>query len=335
MSVRWVLGSSLLVSACFSPTPPTGVPCVTDTDCPGSQICHPITLTCETSCTNCTPPDGPPGDSDGPGVTCWDGWLAGNVQLTSPQALDGLTMMNASVSNPSVSTDGLALYFARNQDLFRASRQTLDDEFGDPALIVVLRTDANESRISTTGDDQVAVFASARPGTLGLLDLWQTSRTILGTFSPPSSLLFGAINDANNQFDPEITPDGLHLYWAPSVMNEQLIHHASRPTIDDPFEQVTTLDIPIDDIPDIFDPTISPDQRVLVFAGQRDNAQGDLFVTTRASADQPFSTAVLVPGVNTNGFHEGDSELSADGCTLYFVSNRDGLNKIYRAELVR
>ena len=72
-----------------------------------------------------------------------------------------------------------------------------------------------------------------------------------------------------------------------------------------------------------------------MFAGQKDDAQGNLYFTTRASLAQPFSTAVLVPGVNTEAAHEGDSELSADGCTLYFVSNRDGANRIYRAEIVR
>lgn len=315
------------LSACFSPTPPTGAPCVEDRDCPGAQVCHTVTRTCEASCAGCTPPDGPTLELDGLPVTgCWGAWLSGSLQFGPLVRHTELSLPLVGVANPSLAQAGLAIYFDRGQDFFRATRVSPTATFAPPTRVDELRTDENESKISTTGDDQTAVFGSARLGTSGLLDLWQAQRLPGGLFGVPSNLPFIAINDANNQFDPEITPDGLHLYFSPVIDGTQDIRHASRLTLEAPFDNVTTV-IPADMGP-VFDPTISPDQRVLVFAGRPGTAPPDLFFATRAGAAAPFGAPVALTALNTTSL-DSDPDLSIDGCTLFFASNREGTNSIY------
>lgn len=322
------------LAACFSPTPPTGAPCVEDRDCPAPQVCHTVTQTCEASCAGCTPPDGPAPDSDGPPVDtgCWAAWLSGAPVFALPLVRHTeLSAVLTSSANPALTNDGLTIYFDRSQDFFRATRESTTESFGPPQLVAELRTENNESKISTTADDRVAVFASARPGTSGLLDLWQAERMgVAGTFGIPSSMLFSAINDVNNQFDPEITPDGLDLYYAPSENNSQTIRHASRAALDDPFANITT--VISDDQGPVFDPTISPDQRVLVFAAETGNAPPDLFFVTRPTATAPFGARIELAALNTDSL-DADPDLSIDGCTLFFASTRDGLNSIYSVRI--
>jgi WD40-like Beta Propeller Repeat len=306
----------VLLAACYSPTPPVGVPCTSDRDCPSPQTCQ-SNRTCDTSCVDCE-------------VDCWDSWIAGTITFEVPTRIEELRIDGTSSSNPSISSDGLTIYFERSNHQLRATRATCDALFDPPQPVSELQTSARDSRISTTADDNLAVFASSRSGTAGDLDLWQATRPSAGApFSNVTSNPFPTIDDINAQFDPEITPDGLDLYWAPTVAGRgQLIHHASRPTTKDLFANDSTLAISMGPLNEIFDPAISPDQRVLVFAGQVDMGVPDLFYVTRADSNAAFSTPLEVPGLNTDA-REGDGDLTGDGCTLVFSSDRDGQLDIY------
>jgi Tol biopolymer transport system component len=56
----------------------------------------------------------------------------------------------------------------------------------------------------------------------------------------------------------------------------------------------------------------------------------DLYVAVRSSTSEPFSATAPLSELNTAA-EERDPWLSADGKTLFFVSNRDGLLNIYQA----
>ena len=131
----------VLLAACFSPAPPTGVPCDTDRDCPSAQICHSVTRTCELTCDGCDVDAGTDAPVD---LTCWSRWLDGTVELDPPVKLTNLSIPNVNSQNPSVTADGLAIYFDRNQDYFRASRASLADDFANPVRIDELATNLNE-----------------------------------------------------------------------------------------------------------------------------------------------------------------------------------------------
>jgi len=64
---------------------------------------------------------------------------------------------------------------------------------------------------------------------------------------------------------------------------------------------------------------------VLVFNSDRPGGLGrsDLWYSVRSTKTDTFATPRLVPVVNSSS-SEGEVFLSADGCTLYFASDRPG-----------
>jgi Tol biopolymer transport system component len=76
-------------------------------------------------------------------------------------------------------------------------------------------------------------------------------------------------------------------------------------------------------------PRLSPDELDVIFYSDRQGDR-DIFEATRTSLDRPFSTPVLVPGINTIAV-ERDPALTPDGLQLFFATDRDGTLDIYTA----
>lgn len=91
---------------------------------------------------------------------------------SGPAPIESLvTMFNE--SNPFLSPDGLELYFdsnrpgdAGNDDLWIASRASLEDAFADPEPVSELNTEAREIDPWVSPDRRVIVFSSDRSGSL-------------------------------------------------------------------------------------------------------------------------------------------------------------------------
>ena len=74
-------------------------------------------------------------------------------------------------------------------------------------------------------------------------------------------------------------------------------------------------------------PTVSADERTLIFTATRDpiTQQEDLFISQRATPDDPWGTPEPLPAtVNDPIASEFSPRLSHDGKSLYFGSNRTG-----------
>jgi hypothetical protein len=321
--VRWV--AVAMLGACYAPTFSTGAPCTSDADCPNAQVC--AVDRCELACPSCDA-----GIDQAP-ATCWDRWLSGDLAFAEPVVLDAIRApLGGNTFNPTLDADLLVIRVAQDNgtdlELLRANRETPTAAFGPLREIEELNTARDESKVSVTGDGLVAVFASTRVDGLGLVDLWQASRTtVAAPFDPASASAFIAINDAFAQFDPELTPDGLHLYYAPTKDNEQLIRHASRSAVTVAFGPPEVVDV---GFATAFDPTISPDRRVLVFTV----TDRDLYYTTRADPEGAFGPAIALPF--NSPASDGDADLAADGCSLVFGSNRGGAKiDVYLATMKR
>ncbi len=74
-------------------------------------------------------------------------------------------------------------------------------------------------------------------------------------------------------------------------------------------------------------PAVSHDELVLVFSSERTGTgipgARNMWYATRATTTSAFSAPVLLPDVNTDN-NDGGADLSDDGCTLYFSSDRTG-----------
>jgi imidazolonepropionase-like amidohydrolase len=72
-------------------------------------------------------------------------------------------------------------------------------------------------------------------------------------------------------------------------------------------------------------PTVSADERTLIFTSERMEGRQDLFTSTRRRTEDPWGEAVtLGPTVNHPTAHDFSVRLSRDGRSLYFASERPG-----------
>jgi Tol biopolymer transport system component len=72
-------------------------------------------------------------------------------------------------------------------------------------------------------------------------------------------------------------------------------------------------------------PTVSANERTLIFTSERMEGRQDLFTSTRRRAEDPWGEAVtLGPTVNHPTAHDFSVRLSRDGRSLYFASERPG-----------
>lgn len=73
------------------------------------------------------------------------------------------------------------------------------------------------------------------------------------------------------------------------------------------------------------DPSITPDRLTIVFTSTRLNGTEDIFIGTRATTADSF-TAVPITVLNDPTADDHSPEISADGATLYFTSDRVAAN---------
>ena len=276
------------------------------------------------------------GDGDGDSGTtgdgavatdCWPAWKAGTMQVGTPRLL---TELGATVKrgDPSPTPDGLTLYYVEevtDSELHVATRSQLGDPWTPRGLITELSSPNIDTKLTMTADGLTGVYASNRV-TGADTDIWMVTRsTPTGTFNTPTTTLLTGVNTTNSEFDPHLTADGLHLYYAPDVGTGQIIKLAVRDTTAvafTPFRDLTELAMP----DSYSDPTVSPDELVIAYAAQL-NAK--LYYAVRTDRTQPFGAPQLVPNVNGGTGRQTDVELTSDGCELYSSSTRSGTKEIY------
>jgi len=143
------------------------------------------------------------------------------------------------------------------------------------------------------------------------------------TFGTPVNL-GSAVNSSYNDNGPCISADGLSLYFdsdRSGGYGNGDIWVATRKTTNDPWEAPVNLGSTVNSGENDWEPSISADGLSLFFCSS-DGHHLDLWVTTRVTTDEPWSTPVnLGPTVNSSTDDSGPS-ISADGLTLYFNSRR-------------
>ncbi|MHC4436795.1 MAG: LamG-like jellyroll fold domain-containing protein [Planctomycetota bacterium] len=123
-------------------------------------------------------------------------------------------------SGPSISADGLSLYFnsrrasGSDHDLYMTTRATKEDDWVTPVnLGTTVNSSASDGPPSISTDGLLLFFSSGRPGGVDGLDIWVTTRPTVGEpweipLNPGAPL-----NTAYAESSPCISPDGLSLYF--------------------------------------------------------------------------------------------------------------------------
>jgi hypothetical protein len=346
----------VLVGACYSPTPSPGAPCGEKGVCPTGLVCA-LDGRCELpgggsiDAANAgdapmlddgpRPVDAKPADAtpldafvtaDASSTpTCWNAWRSGAPVLSAPAAVTELAS-SLSTLDPTLSSDGLTIYFSRgasgNADLFTATRATRTSPFGASTAVAELNSTNDDLRLTVSADGLTGIF-SRRVSSFDI-NLYQVTRAAVSDpWGTPTTMPFPLVDDINYQLDPELSVDGLVLYY--SQLNQigtatQIIGRVSRTAITAIFGTPSQLAI-TGATGAVADPVPSPDELALVYT----NAS-DLYLATRAVPSGSFSSPIALTAVNSTA-NDGDAELSRDGCELFFSSDRviSGTRAIYRA----
>jgi len=253
-----------------------------------------------------------------------------------------------SISNeqaPSISADGLELYFSEYQgapyrpggqglsDIWVTTRQTKDDPWGDPVnLGLVVNSSVKDEHPSISDNGLSLYFGSNRSGGSGAEDLWVTTRETKDSPWGKPVNLGSTVNSRYPDWEPDISADGLSLYFAdylsprPGGHGEWDIYVATRSTLSDPWGEPVNIGPIANSTAIDAGPNISINGLVFFFTSVRSGGFGgaDIWITTRKTQDADWEPPVnLGPLVNKSGFDAMPS-ISPDGSTLYFCSERSG-----------
>jgi hypothetical protein len=250
----------------------------------------------------------------------------------------------------SISSDGLSLFIISTRsgglggtDIWVTTRETTNENWGTPEnLGPTVNSTGGDGGVSISSDGLSLYFSSMRSSGYGDGDLWVTRRdTIHSEWGTPENL-GPTVNSSADQCYPSISSDELALYFSSNRgggVGGYDIWVTKRETIHDPWGTPENLGPTVNSSAAEAQTGISSDGRMLFFVTERSGGYGqiDIWVTSRATTDDPWGEPVnLGSTINSSGFEEYPS-VSADGSTLFFrygQSSRWSGGDIWQAPII-
>ncbi|MBI1371567.1 MAG: SUMF1/EgtB/PvdO family nonheme iron enzyme [Phycisphaera sp.] len=210
---------------------------------------------------------------------------------------------------PSVSADGLTLYFSsyRNAgtngtDLYMCTRKSTDAPWGAAVNLSAINTSDNEAEPSISRDGLTLFFQADHldPNKRG--DLWQSSRPTTDAPWGKPVKLGDAVNTDAPEGAPMLTADGLTLLFKsirPGGGGRWDVYASHRASVSAPWGEPAALQF-LNTAHDDKGPTLSADGRTLIFESDRPGGHGDddLWMSQRlAPAAPPVATPAPAPAL--------------------------------------
>jgi len=238
--------------------------------------------------------------------------------------------------NASITADGLSLYFISNRsggvggrDIWVTTRETKDDPWSEPVnLGTPVNTPAGEWGVSISSDGLSLYYDTRQPGTSSAInDLWVATRaTTDKNWANPVSL-GPKVNSSADDYTPSISSDELELYFTSGPGRGGYGNYdlwvTMRETKFDPWGEAVNLGPRVNTSAFELDPGVSADGRALFFTvftsdGSAGYGQTDIYVTTRATKDDPWGKPVNLGSKINSAVFEGYPNVSSDGFTMFF-----------------
>jgi len=194
--------------------------------------------------------------------------------------------------DPSISPDGLSLYFSDGHtpnphlgncspgglggqgDIWKITRETIHDAWGAPVNIGPAVNSQHAVHPSISADGLSLYFQSHRPGALGGCDIMvATRKSMSDPFGDP--VFLKNVNSGRGEYMPDISSDGRALFFCRISATELWVLMAMRATMVDDFGPPLKLPSHIN-ISSYFhwSPHLSADGRTLFFASDRPGGIG-------------------------------------------------------------
>ncbi|MEO7092751.1 MAG: hypothetical protein ABI175_05840 [Polyangiales bacterium] len=257
------------------------------------------------------------------------------MPFSTPVALTSLNNTLAD-DDPSLTGDLLEIIFdsermgTSSSDLLVARRATLADPWSVPAIITELASVNDEDTPCLSRDGLIITLSSDRAGTIGMNDLWTSTRTSR-TAAWATPVRIPELSTVNADDDLSRTADellGMFTSDRPGGMGGFDIYMTTRAQRSDPWG--TPVLVPeLNSTSYDQDPTIDASGTILVFSSTRTSDQ-NLYMATRPDRSSAFSAPVPISTLNTNA-DESDPWLSPDLRTIVFTRGTDIGRDLYFA----
>jgi WD40-like Beta Propeller Repeat len=191
--------------------------------------------------------------------------------------------------------------------------------FGAPQVVTGLRGDTSDVFDPSMTHEALELYFTSATG--GLNDIWVARRTLTG--DPwGSGALVAELSSPQNDQDPEVSVDGLNMFFASDRGGDGVrLYVARRRTRDTPWEQP----VPVNGLgSSVLDaaPAVDRAQLTLVFASQRSAASDvHLYAATRPDASAAWQGVAELTAL-TSTSRDTDPALFAEGRALVFASRR-------------
>jgi hypothetical protein len=198
--------------------------------------------------------------------------------IGTAQPIDELNTA-ANEDQPAVRTDGLELYFTREdggglEQLFRTDRAATTDVWGPAVAVAEL---ASTNRITAPELSLDGLTMTVTSDASGDLDLLITTRPDLqSSWSAP--VLLSELNTPFDETNGHLTDDGFAILFCSSrLVGQPQLFRADRDATTDPFGSPEHI-VAFSNV-EACDPWFDAPLGVVIFAGGIDGAPGDLFAT--------------------------------------------------------
>ncbi len=223
---------------------------------------------------------------------------------------------------------GLQVAWIAATSFLFAGNTCADFVFGEPVNPgPPLNSPYEELGPSISPDGCTVYFFSDRPNGYGDWDIWVATRpSAHERWSSPANL-GPAVNSSAIESFPSISADGLTLYFCRGPKGNADTWVATRDSTDTPWGSAKRLDVPINVTgADDYRPFISDNDLSLFFVSDRPGGYGgwDLWVSTRATANEHWEPPVNLGAPINSPHHESRVVLSFDGSVMLLQSNRPG-----------
>jgi hypothetical protein len=306
--------------------------CDDGVSCPRGLICR---------AAQCVPPAS---DADAPSPDGEDAPAAGADGLPDALALGPFGEPTAILEvnspqnddDPTLTGDLLEIYFestrpptAGGGDIWRATRSSVDEVFGAPAIVAELSSAAQDGTPEVTPDGLTLYLHSDRVG--GQNDIYVSTRaTRADPWSTPVPV--AELNSAASEGAPVVTGEAAYFSSdRPGGTGGIDLYRAARPDPSKPFGPA--LEIEAANSADAeSEPWADVSETLLYFTSNRPGGSGlgDLWLATRASPSERFGAPIPVSELAT-GEQDADAWLSPDLRTIVFSRTSGGQADILMA----